>query len=198
MKSHSTLKPAKKEQVPFLARWYVATGGQDVGAAFVLHDLTERKEMEQKLLRAERFASIGELAGLVGHDLRNPLSGIRGACFLFEAVNMPTSLDEEDLVMFECIDKGINYSNKIINDLLDYSGEITLELLPVTPKTLIKDSLAIVAQPENVSIVNEATDFPSCMLMLSESRRGFAGLIKNAYDAMPEGGDLTIKCTVDW
>jgi PAS domain S-box-containing protein len=56
-------------------------GGHDVGAAFVLHDITKRKEMEQKLLKAERFASIGELAGMIGHDLRNPLSGIRGATF---------------------------------------------------------------------------------------------------------------------
>ena len=43
--------------------------------------------------------------------------------------------------MFECIGKGINYSNKIINDLRYNSGEIALELSPVTPKTLIKDSL---------------------------------------------------------
>jgi len=59
--------------------------GHDVGSAFVLHDITARKKMEQKLLRSERLASIGELATILGHDLRNPLSGIRGATFFFEA-----------------------------------------------------------------------------------------------------------------
>ncbi len=171
-------------------------GDRDVGAAFVLHDITERKAMEQKLLRTERFASIGELAGMVGHDLRNPLSGIRGASFYLKR-KYANTLDDEDLLMFECIDKGINYSNKIINDLLDYSGEITLELAPTTPKTLIKDSLAIVVQPDNVSIINDVTDYPELYVDAQRITRGFAGLIKNAYDAMPEGGDLTVKCTVN-
>ena len=88
--------------------------------------------MEQKLLRAERFASIGELAGLVGHDLRNPLSGIRGAAFYLKKKHAD-HLDAKDLEMFESMDKSINYSNKIINDLLDYSAEIELHFVSRHP-----------------------------------------------------------------
>lgn len=57
--------------------------GRDIGITCVIHDITGRKEIEQRLIKAERFASIGELAGQIGHDLRNPLAGIRsGAYFL--------------------------------------------------------------------------------------------------------------------
>jgi two-component system NtrC family sensor kinase len=55
--------------------------GRDVGVAFVIHDTTEQKELEQKLIKSERLASIGELAAILWHDLRNPLMGIRGATY---------------------------------------------------------------------------------------------------------------------
>ena len=57
--------------------------GRDVGLTCVIHDITKLKEIEHRLVKAERFASIGELAGQIGHDLRNPLTGIKsGAYFL--------------------------------------------------------------------------------------------------------------------
>ena len=55
--------------------------GAVIGFTCIVHDITERKEMEKKLVNAERFASIGELAGMVGHDLRNPLSSMGGATY---------------------------------------------------------------------------------------------------------------------
>ncbi|MCW3983036.1 MAG: PAS domain S-box protein [Candidatus Bathyarchaeota archaeon] len=110
------------------------TGGKDVGAAFVLRDVTERRAIEQKLLKAERFASIGELAGMLGHDLRNPLSGISGASFYLRR-KLNGKLDSQEKAMLDSIDKSIEYSNKIINDLLDYSScysdEVKLELSQV-------------------------------------------------------------------
>ncbi len=170
--------------------------GQDVGAAFVLHDITVRKEMEQKLLRAERFASIGELAGMLGHDLRNPLSGIRGAAFYLKRKHAK-NWDAEDLAMLESIDKSINYSNKIINDLLDYSsyysGEVKLTLAKVTPKTLVKDSLALTLPPQSINIMDETQVLPEFQADEAKICRSFINIIKNASDAMPNGGELRIK-----
>ncbi len=169
--------------------------GHDVGAAFILHDITKRKEMEQKLLHAERLASIGELAGLIGHDLRNPLSGIRGAAFYLKRKHAD-HLDADDLTMFESIDKSINYSNKIINDLLDYSSELSLDRVLVEPSSLVKTSLAMVPQPENITIVDATLDMPGFYADEAKLCRGFAGIVKNAFDAMPNGGELHIRSEV--
>jgi PAS domain S-box-containing protein len=166
--------------------------GRDVGAAFVLHDLTERLEMESKLLRAERFASIGELAGMLGHDLRNPLSGIRGAAYYLKRKHK-SSLDNEDLTMFENIDKCINYSNKIINDLLDYSCEIKLQRIPTTPQALMAEALTLVAQPPNINIKNQTSKDPQLLVDEVKICRCFTNLIKNAFDAMSSGGELTLS-----
>lgn len=172
------------------------SNGQDVGAAFVLHDISGRKEMEQKLIYAERFASIGELAGMVGHDLRNPLSGIRGAAYYLKRKHADV-LDVDDQAMFESIEKSINYSNKIINDLLDYSSEIKLELTLTTPKVIISESLALIQPSKNVKVTNETHDFPELMIDEVKICRGFVNIIKNAIDAMPDGGELFIKSQKD-
>lgn len=169
--------------------------GHDIGSAFVLHDITERKKMEQKLLRSERLASIGELATILGHDLRNPLSGIRGATFFLRRKHSDI-WDREDSAMFESIDKSIDYSNKIINDLLDYSTEIRLDLAPVTPRLLLKESLMLLAVPEDVFVVDETSDQLSFFVDTVKVCRVFVNVIKNAVDAMPEGGRLIVKSEV--
>ncbi len=167
--------------------------GQDVGDAFVFHDITERKLMEQKLLRAERFASIGELAGMLGHDLRNPLSGIRGGTYYLRK-KFAKKLDAEDAAIFDSMDKSIDYSNKIVNDLLDYSTEIRLQLASVTPKGLIRDSLALIQPAPNIKVVDETPDNPAFEADEIKVCRVFVNIIKNAFDAMPNGGELQIKC----
>jgi PAS domain S-box-containing protein len=166
--------------------------GQDIGIVFVLHNITERKEMEQKLIKAERFASIGELAGIIGHDLRNPLTGIRGATYYLKT-KYASIIDAKDEAMFGSIDKGIEYSNKIINDLIDYSSEIQLDFETVTPKSLVKAVLPLIEAPKNIAIIDETQELPQFQADSSKIIRVFSNIIKNSFDAMPNGGKLTIK-----
>jgi signal transduction histidine kinase len=94
----------------------------------------------EKLLRAERFAAIGELSGIIGHDLRNPLQGISGATYYLKARSVSQN-DVKGQEMVATIERCIEYSNKIISDLLEYSREIQINLEETNPKELIKDSL---------------------------------------------------------
>jgi signal transduction histidine kinase len=148
--------------------------------------------MEQKLIKAERLASIGELAGILGHDLRNPLMGIRGATYYLKT-KYADILDSNDEVMFDNIDKSINYSDKIVNDLIDYSSETNLDLQIVTPESLVKDVLVLIEAPQNVSVVNKTGNLPVFQVDLHKMQRGFVNVVKNAFDAMPKGGELVIS-----
>lgn len=165
---------------------------KSLGLTCIMHDITERKQLEKKLVNAERFASIGELAGMVGHDLRNPLSSISGATYYLKT-RYADKLDDKAKDMLSTIDKSINYSNKIINDLLDYSREIRLDLESTTPKDLTDSSLALIGKPETIQIQNLSGDEPKLSVDTSKMNRVFVNIIKNAYDAMPNGGTLTIK-----
>ncbi|NWG10254.1 GAF domain-containing protein [Candidatus Bathyarchaeota archaeon] len=150
------------------------------------------KKSQEQLLKAQRFAVIGELAGMVGHDLRNPLTSIAGAQYYLKK-RMIQQTDEKIKEMLELIEKNIAYSNKIINDLLDYSREVELELTQNGPKSIIKEALSIVEIPYNVQVTDLTQNKPRIMLDTGKIQRAFVNIIKNAVEAMPKGGTLTIK-----
>jgi PAS domain S-box-containing protein len=156
-------------------------------------DITELKEMEQRLKQAERLAGIGEAAAMVGHDLRNPLQGITGAAYVLRTHE--GSLSEEGREMLHVIEDGIERSDKIINDLLTYSGELHLELSTINAKMLIDQTLAGMKIPENINVVNNAENHPAVQVDVEKMQRVCVNLIKNAVDAMPNGGALTITST---
>lgn len=151
----------------------------------------ELVEAQDKLLKTERLAAIGEIAAMVGHDLRNPLTGITGAAYYLR-MKLGARLSSKQREMLELIDKDIEYSNKIINDLLDYSREISLELRKTSPATMVKEALSVVDIPRNIRILNSAHNKPSLLADPEKMMRVFVNLIRNAVDAMPKGGTLAI------
>jgi PAS domain S-box-containing protein len=152
----------------------------------------ELTEAQDKLLRSERLAAIGELAGMVGHDLRNPLTGIAGATYYLK---MKTALksSEKEKGMFVTIEHAIDYSNKIINDLLEYSGEIKLDRTETDPKSLLVEALSRIGVPAGTRIVNQTKSQPRLEVDKEKMQRVFINMIKNAFDAMPNGGVLKIR-----
>ena len=207
MRKHKELKEIKDYEISFhtksgqkrfgtLSCSMVSNNhGQEVGIAFILHDITEQKELNKKLLNSQRLASIGELAGIIGHDLRNPLTGIRGASYYLKN-KYANTLDSKDIAMFETIEHAIEYSNKIVNDLIDYSSDIQLELQNTTPAKIVDEALTFIPAPANIQVINEANETVQFNVDISKTRRGFINIIKNAYDAMPNGGVLTIKTKI--
>ncbi|MGA9387267.1 MAG: ATP-binding protein [Candidatus Bathyarchaeia archaeon] len=151
----------------------------------------ELVDAQRKLLKSERLAAIGELAGMVGHDLRNPLTSIAGAVYYLKA-KYDSKIDEKGKEMLEIIEKDIEFSNKIINDLLDYSREIRLELAETTPKSMLKEAYSSLEIPQNIQVQDETEDKPRMRADVPKMKRVFVNIIKNAFDAMPKGGVLAI------
>jgi PAS domain S-box-containing protein len=152
----------------------------------------ELRKSQEQLLKAQRLAVIGELAGMVGHDLRNPLTSISGATYIVKK-QLPSGTSSQLREMLDLIDKNIDYSNKIINDLLDYSREVTLDLTESNPKSIMKEVMALIEVPDNVKIVDLTYHEPTLRVDVEKLKRAFVNLVKNAVDAMPEGGTLTIE-----
>ncbi len=162
-----------------------------------LEELVEKrtlqlKEANERLLKAERLAAIGELAGMVGHDLRNPLTGIKNAAYYLKKKG-DACTETNKTAMLEVIDSAIEHANSIINDLLDYSREIHLELEESTPCLLLAEALRFVKFPQKIKLVDSTCDEPKIMVDSSKIIRIFVNLIKNAIDAMPNGGTLTVR-----
>jgi len=166
---------------------------RDIGIVCVIHDITELKKLEGRLLRVERLASIGELAGMVGHDLRNPLTGIAGATYYLRT-KYGSTMEEKGKEMLKIIEKDIEYSNKIINDLLDYSRELHLEFTESEVDSIVKEAIAQIKVPKSIKITNLDHDALSIKVDREKIKRVSVNIIKNAIDAMPNGGTLTIAC----
>ena len=169
----------------------VDASGNPVSIVEIFKDITDRKRMERQLLRSERLATIGEVAAMVGHDLRNPLTGIAGAAYYLKK-SLDSKADEKIKEMIEFIEKDVDYSNNIISDLLEYSVEIRLELTETTPKALVKDALTMVKLPQNIKVVNLTSNKPKVAIDMDKMKRVLVNLIKNAVEAMAKGGTLTI------
>jgi signal transduction histidine kinase len=150
------------------------------------------KETQQRLLKSERLAAIGELAAMVGHDLRNPLTGIEGATYYIKT-KCGSKIDRNSQEMLRVIERDIVNSNKIINDLLEYSGEIKLDLNESNPRLMAKEALSAVEVPKNIRVANLTRCQPRINVDADKMKRVFVNIIKNAVDAMPNGGKLTIE-----
>jgi len=160
----------------------------------VTSDITDRKQIEEKLHKAERLAGIGELAAMVGHDLRNPLTGIASAAYYLK-VKLGSEIDGRAKQMLDLIEQGIEHSNEIISDLLDYSREVRLEPSQISVRSIMAQALAQVKIPRRVDVVDSTKDEPSIMADSQKIKRVFVNLIENAIDAMPKGGTLAIAST---
>ena len=155
-------------------------------------DITEQKRLEEELLRSQRLAAIGETAAMVGHDLRNPLQGITGATYALRKQLEP-SMNWKVEEMLDLISNAVNYSNRIITDLLDYSRELTLDLHETALGQLTKQAISLIEVPENVKIVDFTSDEPKLIIDPAMVQRIFVNIIKNSIDAMPDGGQITIS-----
>jgi PAS domain S-box-containing protein len=152
----------------------------------------ELKKSQKQLLKAQRLAVIGELAGMVGHDLRNPLTSINGAAYYVKK-RLSSKIDGKVKEMLDLIGKNIVYSNKIINDLLDYSREIKLDITETNPKSIIKEALSLVEIPKNVEVIDLTEGKAKIKVDNAKIKRAFVNILKNAVEAMPKGGTLTTK-----
>ncbi len=149
------------------------------------------EERTRELRGVERMAAIGELAAMVGHDLRNPLSGIAGAAYFLKK-KCSQMEDETTRKMFEIIERDIEYSNKIVNDLLDFSKTIDLELVMTSPKRLVEEALDLIDVPDEINVINTTPDELFIEVDVQMVKRVLINLLKNAVDAMPSGGEITI------
>jgi two-component system, sporulation sensor kinase A len=162
-----------------------------VGYRGVDRDVTDEKEMQDRLLKSEKLAAIGQMATMVAHDLRNPLQGISTAfCYVKKATQ--NSPNDKMASVIKHIEDSIKYSNKILNELVDYSEDIKLEVAETNPHTLVTDALAIIEVPKNIKLNLKNSKKTKIALDSDRMRRVLINLISNAVESMPDGGTLTV------
>ncbi|MGA2682656.1 MAG: ATP-binding protein [Candidatus Bathyarchaeia archaeon] len=152
-------------------------------------DLTEA---QSRLVQSERLAAIGEMAGMVGHDLRNPLAAIKNASYYLRK-KQGSIIGDNGEDMLNAIDRSVEHANSIVADLLDFSREIHLDLEEYSPKSLVNYVLLAMHIPSNIKITQKIQSEPTVWVDANKIERVFTNLVKNAFEAMPNGGTLEIS-----
>lgn len=162
-----------------------------------LEELVE--ERTRQLQVAQRFAVIGELATMIGHDMRNPLQVITNMQYLLDMRMQKMTKDESDILhrygipdIFDRIGTEIQYLNKIISDLQDYAREVNPEKSRINLKTFFEDLIQKISPPPSILIQKEIELDAAISLDPQLLTRVMENLINNAIQAMEHGGTLTL------
>ena len=152
----------------------------------------ELREAQEQLVRQEKLAVLGQLAGGVGHELRNPLAVINNAIYFLKLVQPNAS--EKVKEYLGIIQQEVRTAEKIITDLLDFSRikSVARERVFVAP--LVQQTLARYPVPPPVQVTLDfPADLPQVFADPRQITQVLGNLIVNACQAMSEGGELVIR-----
>ena len=155
------------------------------------------EERTKKLKDSERLAAIGATAGMVGHDIRNPLQAIISDVYLAETdlASLPDNEKKNSAIeSLQEIGKNVEYINKIVADLQDYARPIKPLIREINIEEVIEDILLKNAMAEkNINVSFHAEEGTKKIMSDPDLLKRILGnLVNNAVQAMPEGGELRI------
>ncbi len=151
----------------------------------------ELREAQEQLVRREKLAMLGQLAGSVAHELRNPLGAISNATFYIKMV-LP-DVEETIKEHLDIIVEEVHESDRIISDLLDFSRTRIPNRERIEVSELVTDVLAKHSPPENVEVAINIPDQLPVYVDPCQMRQVLDNLVTNACQAMPGGGNLIIS-----
>jgi two-component system CheB/CheR fusion protein len=143
-------------------------------------------------IRREKLAVLGQLAGGVGHELRNPLGAIKSAAYFLNMVlEKPEPEVKETL---EILEKEVGTSERIISSILDFARPKPPTRRKVDVNSVLQEALSHTTVPGNVKVVSQLDEM-LLMIMADPDQLGqvFKNIILNGIQAMPQGGKLMVK-----
>ena len=152
--------------------------------------LDKVQNIQQDLIKSEKFATIGRLASSVAHELRNPLAAIKNISYFLS--KMGAYSDNKSKQMVNMLSSEVLRANKIITDLLDYSRTKKLNKLSVDIVSFVEKVIPAVPLPTNIALLTDLEKF-DVIMDPDKITQVLINLITNARDAMPpEGGEIKI------
>jgi PAS domain S-box-containing protein len=157
-------------------------------------DISDRKRLESQLIQSEKMAAIGQLAAGIAHELRNPLAIVMNA--LYDLGHLLNGRDPEVAEDLRIAEEEIGRAQAIIKNLLEFSRESGAELARLDVNDLLTRTLHLMQkylQDHGVRVTTALGPIPPCLANANAMRQIALNLITNAVQAMPAGGELTLR-----
>ena len=163
------------------------------GVVVLFRDITEIKQLKKEIAQSQRLASLGSLAAGVAHEIRNPLSSIKGFATYFKERyrDNPDDSQTADIMVQE-----VDRLNRVIGQLLDYARPMTMNRRETAIQTVIQHALRMIesqAREKGVVIQTELqADVAALLIDPDRIKQVFLNLYLNAIGAMEGGGILSV------
>lgn len=167
-----------------------------LGNVLLFKDLTEVRTLRCEVARSQRLASVGRLAAGVAHEIRNPLSSIKGFATYFKERYRDRPEDQQTAdIMIQEVDR----LNRVVGQLLEFARPVSVKPKPVSLQTLLDDSIKLIkeqAAEKGISIQTQ-NNTPVAEVRIDPDRinQVLLNLYLNAIDSMEKGGELRVEMT---
>jgi two-component system sporulation sensor kinase A len=172
---------------------YITYGGKEAILS-IGNDITKRKEQTEQLLqKSEKLALLGQMAAGIAHEIRNPLTSIKGFIQLFKSETHQA--EYYDIVLSE-----LDRINTIVGEFLVLAKPTAAVFAEKDVKELLKDVVTLINTQSILNNVQIFVDIESVLPKISceenQLKQVFLNLLKNAIEAMPSGGNIDVKVKV--
>jgi signal transduction histidine kinase len=167
------------------------------GLTVTLRDETIREDLREETVRLERLASLGKLAAGISHEIRNPLTGIS---LLLDDLHDRAQLGEKDREMLTKALAEIERMERLISALLIFAAPPRSHFSPGNPGDAADDVIMLMqrqCQRQGITLSLERTLVPDCLIDAEKIRQALLNLLKNAFEALPLGGNITVSIMRD-
>jgi signal transduction histidine kinase len=154
-------------------------------------------EYAARLQRTERLATLGQVAGGVAHELRNPLNVVKTSVYYL--LNARSATPEKKAEHLLRIERHVTLADNVISALSSFARMPVPEMRPIAVEALVRETLEINPPGDGVEVALELLgEVPHVLGDSDQLRIALGNLIRNARDAMPDGGRLTVRgCELD-
>ncbi|MGP4079614.1 PAS domain S-box protein [Pseudalkalibacillus sp. R45] len=172
----------------------VINQGEINSVVMVIRDLTERKQTEELLRNSDKLAVIGQMAASIAHEIRNPLTSLKGFLQFFHSNSKDDEKDYYELMLSE-----LERINLIVSEFLMLAKPQTANYKETPIDTLFSHLLSLIDSQAIMENIEITTDFegglPAVLGDENQLKQAFLNFIKNALEATASGGtvDLTLK-----
>ncbi|MFH1347427.1 MAG: ATP-binding protein, partial [Candidatus Margulisiibacteriota bacterium] len=178
--------------VAFSSTLLLGHNGRKMGALLSIQDLSEVKELEDKVRQADKLAALATMAAGMAHEIKNPLSSMKVLCQL-----IPKKIDDPEFrqKLAEIIPREINRIDRIVESLLGFARATALNFEKTDIAEILEENLKYFeeqAKDSDVKIVKSYADLPKIEVDRPQISQVFSNLILNAIQAMQGGGELKI------
>jgi two-component system, sporulation sensor kinase B len=181
------------EQIPFLLVFYTITWICLMMVVFVIENVNQQIEIREKLQRDEKLNVISQLAASVAHEVRNPLTSVRGFLqLIFNDENLRISQKN----YIEIAISELDHAQSIINDYLSLARPNTEDLSSINISDEIKKTIALMTSYSNIQNITFKTNIQDSLFIKankSEIKQVLVNILKNGIEAMDNGGYLIVN-----